>query len=427
MDAYQTYKDSGVEWIGEIPKNWNVNRVGNVFTQRNETVSDKDFSALSVTKRGIVPQLDNVAKTSHNDNRKLVLKGDFVINSRSDRKGSSGTSEFDGSVSVINMILTPRGIHGKYSHYLFRSYEFIEEFFRFGKGIVWDLWSTRFSEMKGITIPIPPLHEQEQIVEYLDRKTTLIDSLIEKTVRKIELLKEKRTTLINEVVTKGLNPDVEMKDSGVEWIGEIPGHWGVTKVKFNFMFRGGSTPSTEVDEYWNGDIPWVSSKDVKTKFIHDTEDHVSSLGVQNSSCSIVPIDSLIVVVRSGILQRTIPMSINKVELVVNQDQKVMISKGRTTVQWFYYFVKGNENRLLKNWVKEGTTVESIEMDNLSNHPFGLPPLHEQVQIVEYLDEQTSIIDSTITTEEKRIELLKEYRQSLISEVVTGKVKVTRDE
>ena len=121
------------------------------------------------------------------------------------------------------------------------------------------------------------------------------------------------------------------------------------------------------------------------------------------------------------------MSINKVELVVNQDQKVMISKGRTTVQWFYYFVRGNENRLLKNWVKEGTTVESIEMDNLSNHPFGLPPLHEQGQIVEYLDEQTSIIDSTITTEEKRIELLKEYRQSLISEVVTGKVKVTRDE
>ena len=173
MERYDSYKDSGVDWIGDIPKNWSVNRVGNVFIQRNETVSDKDFPALSVTKRGIVPQLDNVAKTSHNDNRKLVLKGDFVINSRSDRKGSSGTSEFDGSVSVINMILKPRGIHGKYSHYLFRSYEFIEEFFRFGKGIVWDLWSTRFSEMKGINIPIPPIHEQEQIVEYLDRKTTL--------------------------------------------------------------------------------------------------------------------------------------------------------------------------------------------------------------------------------------------------------------
>lgn len=427
MERYDSYKDSGVEWIGEIPKNWGVNRVGNVFVQRKETVSDRDFPALSVTKRGIVPQLDNVAKTSHNDNRKLVLKGDFVINSRSDRKGSSGTSDFDGSVSVINMILKPQGIHGKYSHYLFRSYEFKEEFFRFGKGIVWDLWSTRFSEMKGIIIPIPPLQEQEQIAEYLDSKTALIDSLIEKTARKIELLKEKRTSLINEVVIKGLNPNVEMKDSGVEWIGEIPNHWRVTKVKYNFTFRGGSTPSTEVNEYWNGDIPWVSSKDVKTKFIYDTEDHVTSLGVQNSSCSIVPPDSLIVVVRSGILQRTIPMSINKVELVVNQDQKVMIPRGQTTVSWFYYFVKGNENRLLKNWVKEGTTVESIEVDYLSNHSFGLPPLHEQENIVEYLDEQTYIIDSTISTEEKRIGLLKEYRQSLISEVVTGKVKVTRNE
>jgi type I restriction enzyme S subunit len=194
-------KDSGVEWIGEIPEGWAVRRINSLFKQRSETVSDKDFSPLSVTKNGILPQIEGVAKTENNDARKLVRKGDFVINSRSDRKGSSGTSRYDGSVSVINIVLEPHSIDPLYAEFLFKSNEFVEEYFRNGKGIVWDLWSTRYSEMKYILIPSPPIPEQQQIVSYLDEKTKEIDDLITSEKKRIELLKEYRQSLISEVVT----------------------------------------------------------------------------------------------------------------------------------------------------------------------------------------------------------------------------------
>jgi type I restriction enzyme S subunit len=242
-------------------------------------VSDLDFPPLSVTKRGILPQLDNVSKSDNHNDRKRVCKNDFVINSRSDRKGSSGMSLLDGSVSLINIVLEPKSITPKYSQYIFKSKDFIEEFFRNGKGIHWDLWSTRFSELQNIKIPIPPLSEQQQIVSFLDTKTSLIDSLIEKTQRKIELLKEKRTSLINEVVTKGLNPNVEMKDSGVEWIGEIPSGWFISKVKFiskvygRIGFRGYKT--TDLVEEGEGVITLSPSNIYEGKLVLNKKTYLS--------------------------------------------------------------------------------------------------------------------------------------------------------
>ena len=185
MKTYDSYKDSGIEWIGELPSNWKVRQIRSLFQERKEVVSDKDYEPLSVTKKGIVKQLDNVAKTDNNDSRKKVLTNDYVINSRSDRKGSSGLSRYDGSVSVINIVLKmiTDVSDVRYYEYIFKSYDFIEEFFRNGKGIVWDLWSTRYSEMKYIKISLPPLSEQEQIVSYLDEKTSLIDELVVKKNR----------------------------------------------------------------------------------------------------------------------------------------------------------------------------------------------------------------------------------------------------
>jgi type I restriction enzyme S subunit len=152
--------------------------------------------------RGIVPQLDTAAKTQHNDNRKRVAVGDFVINSRSDRRGSSGVSELDGSVSVISIVLEPqKAFHGKYLHHLFRSYRFIEEFYRVGRGIVDDLWTTKYSVMKAIEFAFPEIEEQQAIAEYLDEKTAKIDQIVEAINEQVTLLKELRKTLINDVVT----------------------------------------------------------------------------------------------------------------------------------------------------------------------------------------------------------------------------------
>lgn len=196
------FKASGVEWLGEIPIGWEIKKIGSLFKNRSEKVSDKDFPALSVTKKGIVPQLSNAAKTDDGDNRKKILKGDFVINSRSDRKGSSGVSDLDGSTSLISTVLVPNGeLISGYIHNLLRSPEFQEEYYRFGKGIVADLWTTRFHEMKSISLPVPPIGEQEMIVQYLGKAVKDIDAILETANLAKKLFKEKRQTLISDVVT----------------------------------------------------------------------------------------------------------------------------------------------------------------------------------------------------------------------------------
>jgi len=225
--AYPCIKDSGEKWIGHVPDHWDIQRLGKFFDERRDKVSDKDYPPLSVTMNGIVPQLETAAKTDAGDNRKLVRKNDFVINSRSDRKGSAGVSRLDGSVSLISIVLEPRNIFPNYVHHLLRSYPFQEEFYRFGKGIVADLWSTNVSEMRNINLPIPSKQEQTQIANFLDHETAKIDTLIDKQQQLIKLLKEKRQAVISHAVTKGLNPDAPMKDSGVEWLGAVPEHWVV--------------------------------------------------------------------------------------------------------------------------------------------------------------------------------------------------------
>ena len=172
-------KDSGIEWIGEIPVDWELSKIGAVYEERNEKVSDADFSPLSVTKQGVVPQLETAAKTNDGENRKLIRKNDFVINSRSDRRGSCGISEYDGSCSLINTVLKPRrNMCNAYYSFVFRSERFADEFYRWGNGIVDDLWSTKWSNMKRIYIPAPSLQEQRCIADYLDRKCSQIDAII---------------------------------------------------------------------------------------------------------------------------------------------------------------------------------------------------------------------------------------------------------
>lgn len=178
MKRYSEYKDSGISWLGQIPSHWQIEKINAHFKERRVKVSDKDYPALSVAKIGVVPQLEDAVKTDNGDNRKLVKEGDFVVNSRSDRKGSCGVAPQDGSVSLINIVLEILDMDKQFIHLLMRSNNYIEEFYRNGRGIVADLWTTRYSEMKNILIPIPPLEEQEAIVKYLESKTSKIDSYV---------------------------------------------------------------------------------------------------------------------------------------------------------------------------------------------------------------------------------------------------------
>ena len=169
-------KESGIDWIGTIPEVWDILPISMCFKERNEKVSDTEWEPLSVTKQGIVKQLENAAKSDAHDARKKVCKNDFVINSRSDRKQSCGVSQYDGSVSLINIVLENKKINPKFVNYLLKNYGFAEEFYRYGSGIVADLWSTNYQKMKKIMIPIPPQNEQEKIAEFLDKEIIEINN-----------------------------------------------------------------------------------------------------------------------------------------------------------------------------------------------------------------------------------------------------------
>lgn len=202
LDASVPMKDSGIEWIGEIPQTWGIGRIGSYYSLRNTKVSDREYEPLSVTKQGVLPQLENVAKTDDNDNRKLVREGDFVINSRSDRRNSCGISNYIGSVSLINTVLCPRAeMNGQYYNWLFHTEGFADEFYRWGHGIVNDLWTTNWREMKKISIPVPPLTEQERVAEFLDAKCAEVDALIAEKQNQLATLEEYKKSVIFEYVT----------------------------------------------------------------------------------------------------------------------------------------------------------------------------------------------------------------------------------
>ena len=202
LDPDTPMRDSGIEWIGEIPEAWALLRISALYDIRSQKVNDTDYQPLSVTMNGVVAQLEHVAKTNDGDNRKLVRAGDFVINSRSDRRGACGIAPQDGSCSLINIVLSPQqSIHNPYFSYLFRSSLFSDEFYRWGHGIHDDLWTTNWADMKSIQVPVPPLNHQVLIADYLDKKMSEINSTITGINNQIELLGKYRKQVINDAVT----------------------------------------------------------------------------------------------------------------------------------------------------------------------------------------------------------------------------------
>lgn len=425
LQRYSSYKESGVEWIGEIPEHWELKRLCSKFIERKQKVSDKDFEPLSVTKYGVVPQLDSAAKSNDGDNRKLVKKGDFVINSRSDRKGSSGISPLDGSVSLINITLQPLNVEPSFCNYLLRSNGFVEEYYRNGHGIVADLWTTRYWDMKSIMLAIPSKSEQTAIASFLDTKTAQIDQAISQKEKMIELLKERRQIVINEVVTKGLDPNVPMKESGVEWIGKIPEHWEVSRLRYlgktqNGISKGG--------EYFGTGFPFVSYgdvyKDIKLPTIVN--------GLAESSIddrkqySVLEGDVLFT--RTSETVEEIGFSSTCLETIENSTFAGFLIRFRPQKNILYkefskYYFSSKTHRAF--FIKEMNLVirASLSQDLLKRMPVLLPPLSEQEEIGNYLNNAMQKIDHAVTLQQRYISTLKEYKATLIDSVVTGKVRV----
>lgn len=208
------------------------------------------------------------------------------------------------------------------------------------------------------------------------------------------------------------------RDSGVEWLGEIPSQWEISPLKYLATFTGGGTPSKDNPDFWDGNIPWVSPKDMKTPRISTTIDNITDSAIKQSSTNLLEKDALLMVVRSGILQHSIPVAINDVPVSLNQDMKALRFSAPLLSEYAFYFVEGNQSRLLLEWSKEGATVESIEHEFLANTLFPCPPLSERTAIIAFLDHETAKIDALIEKQQRLIELLKEKRQAVISHAVT---------
>ncbi|MEZ6934488.1 restriction endonuclease subunit S [Aeromonas sp. S19(2024)] len=413
---YPEYKDSGVEWLDTVPSHWDAKRLGQFLFERREKVSDKDYAALSVTKNGILPQLDTAAKSDAGDNRKLVKTGDFVINSRSDRKGSSGISERDGSVSLISIVMEPKGINHRYIHHLLRSYPFQEEFYRWGKGIVADLWSTNYSEMKNIILPIPTDTEQRTIAAFLDYETSQIDRLISQQQRLIELLKEKRQAVISHAVTKGLNPNAPMKDSGIEWLGQVPEHWATLKFNHCASIRNGQVDPT-ISPY-NDHIliapNHIESGTGRILYMQTAEEQGADSGKYICKKGEV--------IYSKIRPALVKVCLSPENHVICSADMYPIC-GRNGLEndfLLWFLLSDNFTRFAVNQA-DRVAMPKINRDSLSESRIPVPPKKEQVEIVSFLNRKTGMLDTLIEKSVRAITLMQERRTALISAAVTGKI------
>lgn len=350
------------------------------------------------------------------DNRKLVRIGDFVINSRSDRKGSCGVSELDGSVSLINIVLTPRNLwNSRYVHYLLRSQPFSEEYYRNGRGIVADLWTTRYSEMKSILLPVPPRSEQDQIVRFLDWKVSSINKLISVKRKQIALLHERQSVHISHIVTHGLRNGVAAKASGVEWLGDIPEHWHTMRCKYLFSERDersqdgseqhlsmsqkhGLVPDSQLDERRMLSESYVGGKlcDKDDLVLNRLKAHLGVFALAPQSGVISPDYT---VLRPN-TERLLP---SFAETVLKSD----CCRGELRIR-----VRG---------IIEG--FWRLYTDDFNTIVLPVPPLDEQAEIMEYIVEfrdKAKKYEDTLTQE---ISSLQELKARLISDTVTGKIDV----
>ncbi len=427
--AYAEYKDSGVEFLPILPSTWKVRRVKSILDLQRTILGEKSkyYQLLSLTLRGVI--LRDVSGGDGKipesfDTYQAVKKKDlvFCLFDMDETPRTVGISEHDGMITgAYNVYKVNKSSFPKFIYYYFLHLDYFKGLKPFYTGLRKVVRSDTFANIK---MPCPPLAEQTQIANFLDHETAKIDHLIEKQQQLIELLKEKRQAVISHAVTKGLDPNVPMKDSGVEWLGEVPEHWQLVPLKYLCTFSGGGTPTKDNLSYWtDGNIPWVSPKDMKTFWISETQDYITEKAVKESSTNTVEQNSLLMVVRSGILQRTIPIAINTVPVTMNQDMKALKFGKRVLVEYIANLIHGNTVQLLLEWSKEGATVESIEHEYLANSLIPVPSLKEQEEITQVIAKKMKVYAELTEKAELQITLLQERRTALISAAVTGKIDV----
>ena len=424
MRRYERYKDSGVEWLGEVPSHWEVKKMKFLF--KDTSIKNKpDETLLSVTQnRGVIPrdwlEERTVMPSGSLETFKFIEKDDFAISLRS-FEGGLEICHHDGIISPAYTVLkyNKKLLNNGYYKYLFKCQKFISEMqtsivgIREGKNI-------SYEELKYSFLPIPQTIEQQKIAQFLDDKTAKIDQAVDLAEKQIALLKEHKQILIQNAVTRGLNPDVPLKDSGVEWIGQVPEHWDIKKIKYlTKIYRGkfGHRPRNDPALY-GGIYPFVQTGDVAraNKYITNYTQTLNEKGIKVSQ--LFPQGALVMAIAANIGD----VAILDFEAYAPDSIVGFTPNKEISLKFLYYCFITLAEELKRTAIQN--TQANLNIERIGSIRSVYPNIEEQSQITNYLDIQIGKIDQTIALKTAHIEKLKEYKSVLINDVVTGKVRVS---
>jgi len=432
-------KDSGIEWIGKIPENWGISPLRSKFSfgkGLSITKADLCEEGVPVISYGQIHSKDNSGVSAHeslirhlpkdHENlspTSLALKGDFIFADTSeDLQGCGNCVYIDKEYPIYagyhTLIVHPKDEQtGKFYAYLFTCDAWRAQVRANVSGV--KLYSITQDILRRTYLLDPPTDEQAKIVQYLDKKCTDIDLLIKAKEKSNALLKERRQSIIYEAVTKGLDPTVPMKDSGVEWIGEIPEKWELRKIKHNFDVFAGATPKSGETSFWDGDIPWITPADYTTEdmFVSAGKKSITQEGMDSCATNMIPEGSIVFSKRAPVGL----VAITSNRLCTNQGCLSCVPRENIDTKYFYYTMSVFSNQF--DLFASGTTFKEISSDSFANFKLPYPAYEIQREIAAYLDYKCSEFDSAVALNNSTIQKLKEYRQSLIYEAVTGKIEV----
>lgn len=420
-------KDSGIEWIGEIPVDWSMKRVKHIFTRKNEKVMQENPTILSLARDGVkVRDISNnegqIAESYYNYNP--VEKGDLLLNPMDLYSGANcSISKVQGVISPAYINLRANaGINPTFYDYYFKVQYWLMVFFSYGKGVSYDnRWTLSAETLMNYPVVALSYEEQCKRANYLDRKCSQIDAIIAKQQQIIEKLKEYKLSVITEAVTKGLDPNVPMKDSGVEWIGKVPEHWKVPKIKYLATIASGGTPDRSHPEYWNGSINWAKTGELQNSELYETEEKITELALENSSAKVFAVDTILVAMYGQGKTRGMT-ALLKIPSATNQAcAGITIYSKDITVSYLWLFLMGAYDAIREK--ANGSGQPNLSGALIADFNVTLPPVEEQINICKTIAMHLPHIDSIIKQKEAMIDRLVAYKKSLIYEVVTGKKEV----
>lgn len=426
-NRYDKYKDSGIAWIGEIPEHWKVKKGKNLFKKEERPVRDNDeivtcFRDGEVTLRSN-RRIDGFTNAMKEVGYQGVRRGDLVIHNMDAFAGAIGVSDSDGKSTPVYSVCTPKNnveANVYYYAYLLRSYALGGVIQSLAKGIRERSTDFRYKEFGDLYYQQPPIEEQQSIASYLDQKCGEIDKLITLQEEMITKLQSYKQSVITEAVTKGLDKNVPLKYSGIEWIGEIPDHWNICKLKNIFLLSTGTTPK-DFDKISEGDnlINWYTPSDIldSCNDLFNSQRKLSEKVIYDNKIPLFPIGTLLYV---GIGASAGKVGYANENGYSNQQITGLIPLECYSRFYFYYL------SALKDKIRDNaffTTLPIINNTYLGQELIPYPPINEQQSIANYLDQKCSEIDELISIKQQKIEKLKDYKKSLIFECVTGKRKV----